>query len=376
MTTRANRVSKAKKVRVFAALCALAMVSALVAVDNVWARAPAVVPAYAVTGHIRGGNADGLFDYASIDLKARRLYLAQQGVTVLDLSNGRVTAHVVAAEMSHGVIPIGRGLVAVAISSKHSVELFDGETGAVAAEIATGTAAPNGWHDPDALLLEPKSGLLIAVNGDSGTLVLIDAKRKSVVGTIRLHGKLEFAAADGAGRVYVNEASEKKIAYVDVGRRRVIKEVALGKCEGLSGMAYDPKDHLVISVCGDDGIAKFVSASTGREIASLRVAKGADAVIFDGARHVAFFPGGDDGKLSVVAVLGAGHIKVVQTIATMPFARLGALDPVTGNVYLPTGKFGPPAPPMKRPGLPEFPGMIPGTFEFIVVGPTAMTTGR
>lgn len=348
---------------------AVAALSTIAAVGKVWAAAPVTVPHYAVIKHISGGDAAGLFDYASIDVKEHRLYLAQQGVTALDLNSGKVTARVVAADMSHGVLPIGDGEVAVALSSKHSVELFDGETGAVEGAIATGTNAPHGWSDPDALLLEPKSGLLIAVNGDSGRLVLIDTNRKSVVGTIRLHGKLEFAAADGTGRVYVNEASEGKIAYVDVARRSVIKEVPLKNCEGLSGMAYDPDDHLVISVCGDSGVAKFISASTGKQIASLRVAKGADAVIFDGARHVAFFPGGDDGQLSVVAVLGAGDIKVVQIIPTMPFARLGALDPVTGDVYLPAGKFGPPAPPMKRPGLPAFPGMIPGTFEFIVVGP-------
>lgn len=358
-----------KRFGVSVCLSAVAALSALVVVGKAWASPSVTVPRYAVIKHIGGGAAAGLFDYASIDVKGRRLYLAQQGVTALDLNSGKVTAHVVEADMSHGVIPIGGGEVAVALSSKHTVELFEGDTGAVVGNIATGSRASHGWHDPDALLLEPKSGLLIAVNGDSGRLVLIDAKRKSVVGTIRLHGKLEFAAADGEGRVYVNEASESKIAFVDVVRRRVIKEVSLKHCEGLSGMAYDRNDRLVISVCGDSGIAKFISASTGKEAASVRVAKGADAVIFDEARHVAFIPGGDDGQLSVVAVWGAGDIKVVQTIPTMPFARLGALDPVTGDVYLPAGKFGPPAPPMKRPGLPAFPGMIPGTFEFMVVGP-------
>ncbi len=352
--------------RILAALSLFGVLSVLITGGDAWAGSPAAAPTYAVIGQISGGDAEGLFDYASIDAKMRHLYLAQEGVTVLDLKDGKVRGRVVTATMSHGVIPVSGDLAAVAISSKHRIELFDGRTGVVVAKISTGTTAPGGWHDPDALLLEPRSGLLIAVNGDSGTLVLIDLNRRSVVGTIRLHGKLEFAAADGAGRVYVNEETEMKVAYVDVALRKVIKEVPLRGCEGLSGMAYDSKDNIVISVCGDSGVAKFISASTGHVIASLSVAKGDDAVLFDARRHVAFFPGGDDGELTVVRVLGPGGIKVVQTIPTMPGARLGAVDPVTGNVYLPAGKFGPL---VKRPGLPMLPSMIPGSFEFLVVGP-------
>jgi hypothetical protein len=42
-------------------------------------------------------------------------------------------------------------------------------------------------------------------------------------------------------------------------------------------------------------------------------------------------------------------------------ARLGALDPKTGNVYLPSGKLGPPVPPN------PWPTVLPGSFEFLVV---------
>lgn len=214
-----------------------------------------------------------------------------------------------------------------------------------------------------------RPGVGQAVNGDSATLALIDMLKRSVVGTIRLKGKLEFAAADGAGIVYVNEEDERKIAFVDIGLRKVVKEVALSDCEKPTGIAYDGDDYLVISVCSN-GVAKFVSAGTGAEIASLQVGGGADAVIFDEARHVAFFPSGNDGTLTVIAVQGPGKIKVSQTISTMAGSRLGAVDPATGNVYLPAAKFGPPAPPLKLPGLPQFPGMNPGTFEFLVIAPT------
>src|SRR5579872_1109749 len=95
-------------------LAAVAALSALAIVGKVWAGPSATLPRYAVIKHIGGGDAAGLFDYASIDVKARRLYLAQQGVTALDLNSGKVTARVVAADMSHGVIPIGGGEVAVA----------------------------------------------------------------------------------------------------------------------------------------------------------------------------------------------------------------------------------------------------------------------
>src|SRR5271168_4941357 len=60
---------------------------------------------YQIAASVPGGPADGVWDYATVDNAARRLYLAQDGVTVLDLDTGKVTAHFVTGKPFQGLVP-------------------------------------------------------------------------------------------------------------------------------------------------------------------------------------------------------------------------------------------------------------------------------
>ena len=209
--------------------------------------------------------------------------------------------------------------------------------------------------------------MLVAVNKDSGELALIDVKKRLLVGKIHVGGSLEAAAASGDGTVYVNVDDKGTIAVVDIPGRHVIRELALSRCVAPSGIAYDSVDDLVISVC-DNGVAKFVAPRTGREVASLEVARGADAVMYDARRKIAFIAGGDDGRLSIIHIAGRKDIRVIQTLRTQPGTRLGAIDPASGRLYLPTAKPDLGAPPLRLPGLPPIPPAASGSFQFLVVG--------
>jgi len=46
----------------------------------------------------------------------------------------------------------------------------------------------SGVHALDAMVLEPKTGLLVAFNGESGLVLLIDVKKASVAGTVSVGG--------------------------------------------------------------------------------------------------------------------------------------------------------------------------------------------
>jgi hypothetical protein len=85
--------------------------------------------------------------------------------------------------------------------------------------------------------------------------------------------------------------------------------------------------------------------------------------MFDSMRRLAFVASGEDGKLSVIAVRGSHDIALVQTLGTQIGTRSGAVDLETGLVYLPSGKLGPPKPPI------PYPTVLPGTFEFLVAAP-------
>lgn len=320
---------------------------------------------YTLSAKIPGEG--GAWDYAVVDPHDSRLYLAQNGVTALDLRSGKLTSHLVTAKMTHGLAPLGDGSIAADDAVTKTIIVFNGTTGQVLATIPTAPNNPkDGVHALDALLLEPKTGLLVAVNGESGLLILADPKRQAVVGTVEIGGKPEFAAADGEGRIYINVENHGSAAIVgvDIPTRKVITRIPLPACEDPTGLVYDHETDLLMSVC-DNGIAKFIQARNAHEVASLQVAKGADAILFDPHRRRAFVPGADSGTLSIIAVRSPTDIAVVQTLTTQRGVRLGAVDPVTGKVYLPAAHFAAPVPPS------PYPSVVPGTFQILVITPGA-----
>ncbi len=319
---------------------------------------------YAIIDRKSGPGAN--WDYAVVDPAAARFYLAQAGVTVLDLKSNRLVSKFVQGRTTHGVAALGDGRVAVDDSASKTVTIFNGITGEVSATIPTSEFNPvNGMHALDALVLEPSTGLLVAVNGESGLLVLLDVDRATVIGTVSIGGKPEFAVADGSGKLYVNLTKGKtsEIVAVDLPNRKIVAHFPLTGCEEPTGIAYDQADDLLISVC-DNGVLKFLHRKDGREAASLEVGGGADAVMFDSKRRRAFVPSAESGTLSIVAVgAGAADIKVVQTLPTQAGTRLGAVDIESGRVYLPAARFRPPVPPS------PYPSVVPDSFEILVVAP-------
>lgn len=328
---------------------------------------PADRSRFAVIGSVAATA--GLWDYAAVDPESRRLYLADTGVLAVDLATRKVTPHLVRGNLTHGLVPLGHDIVAVADGTHRDVVLFEGRTGRILKKIPTGNPPrAEDWHNPDAMVLEPRTGELIAVNGDSGTLALVDLRRTIVDGVIRVGGKLEFAATGKNGIVYVNVESRNELAVIDVPARRVLKRIPLPGCEEPTGLVYDPESNLTISACSN-GVADFLKAGTGALVAQVSIGKGCDAVLLDESRRFVYFPAGDSGTLSIVTLRGPRDVQVVQKLQTAPGVRLGAVDPATGVLYLPTVKYDLAAPRIRLPGLPPLPAPLRRTFRFLMVAP-------
>jgi hypothetical protein len=113
-------------------------------------------------------------------------------------------------------------------------------------------------------------------------------------------------------------------------------------------------------------MAKVLDAATGKEVASIPIAAGPDAVIYDAARRLAFVPCGGDGVLEVISIPDAAHVTKLQTVQTQAGSRTGTLDPASGRLYLmasqpdPAGKPGP-----GGRGVPR----LPGSYEVLVISP-------
>lgn len=300
---------------------------------------------------------DGGWDYVMIDVNARRLYLGRDpGVMALDLDTKRITEVLVAGAGVHSALPVGdTGLVVSTNGDKDTATVFEGKSGKIKATVPTGKM-------PDAAAYDTKTGLVAIMNHGGGTVTLLDPKTASAAGSIAVGGELEFAVAPGDGTIYVNRPPSHSIAVLDIASKKKLRSLKLAGCTDPSGLAYDAADDLLISVCGN-GVTKFVRAKDGEDIATLKTGKGSDGVIFDAQRRLTFVPSAAQGTLSVIGFDSDAKPTIVQTVSTQKGARLGALDPKTGKIYLPTAKMGPPVPPD------PWPSVTPGTVQMLVVGP-------
>jgi YVTN family beta-propeller protein len=310
---------------------------------------------YRVVARIAGP--DGPWDFSTVDSMHGRLFVARgNGVMAVDLKSGTVTPVFAPGARVHDVVLFGGNSKLLSTNGESdTASLIDTQSGAVEATIATGSK-------PDAAILDPSSGLIYVMNAKSGDATIIDPKAKKAIGTIAIGGALEFAAVDGAGRMYVNVEDKGEIAVVDLTKRSVVAHYKLDGCDSPSGLVYIAATHVLIAACGN-GVAKAVDARTGGELASLPIGPRPDDVLYDERRGLAFVPSGGDGKLTVIAVGDPAHIAVVDSVATQTGARIGALDSATGRIYLPAAKYTPPSTPDGRPAA------IPGTFEILVLEP-------
>ena len=300
---------------------------------------------------------DGGFDYATFDTATGRVLMTRTDfTTAVDAKTGRVSQ--LNSGAGHMAVPVPGTSLLVIPQRPDNVRIIDAATDKLVADIPAAGA-------PDGAVYDPYSKAVWVMGHDGGIATAIDPAGKKAVATVNVGGTLEFPAADGAGKVFVNVTSTPDIAVIDVNSHTVTAHYKLEGCRGASGLAYATQAKLLISSCGN-GMAKVLDAATGREVASIPIARGPDAVIYDPVRRVALIPCGGDGVLEVISVADPAHVTKLQTVMTQAGSRTGTLDPQSGRVYLmasqpdPAGKPGPGGRGIAR---------VPGTYEILVVAP-------
>lgn len=300
---------------------------------------------------------DGGFDYATFDSATGRVLMTRTDfTTVVDAKTGRVSQ--LNAGAGHMAVPVPGTSLLVIPQRPNNVRIIDEATDKLVADVP----APGA---PDGAVYDPYTKYVWEMGHDGGIATAIDPVGKKAVAQVNVGGTLEFPATDGAGKIYVNVTSTPDIAVIDAKTNMVTGHYALTGCRGASGLAYATQARLLISSCGN-GMAKFIDAASGREVASIPIARGPDAVIYDPVRRLAFIPCGGDGVLEVISVPDAEHVMKIATVPTQAGSRTGTLDAQSGRLYLmasqpdPTGKPGPGGRGIAR---------VPGTYEILVVAP-------
>jgi DNA-binding beta-propeller fold protein YncE len=295
---------------------------------------------------------DGGWDILTVDSDNHRVLISRaDGIDTVDTHTGAVTPHFVAGTRFHGVSVVPGTRLGVATEAAGTAVVFDRVTGKVTAEVKTDP-------DADATIFEPSTRTVWVMNGDSGTISIVDPVAGKATGKISLGSALEFAAIDGQGHLFVNLSDKGQLAEVDIARRALIRSVPLSGCQHPTGLAY-VNPGVLISACAN-GIAKVTRASDLKAFADIAIGPRPDGAFADEARRRAYIPSGGDGTLTVIDTSGPLPRKIA-TVPTQQGARTATVDPSTGTIYSPTAKFGPATAGGGRPPL------VPGSVELLVI---------
>jgi YVTN family beta-propeller protein len=303
---------------------------------------------------------DGGWDYLTYDPQGKRLFISRATrVQVVDPEKGTLITEIPDTAGVHGIAlaqDAGKGFTSN--GRENTVTVFDLKTLKQTAKIKL-----DGGENPDAIIYDGASKRVFAFNGRSKNASVIDASNNTVVATIPLDGKPEFAAADGKGMVYVNIEDKNEIQSIDARNAKVVGSWPLTGCEEPSGLAMDAKHRRLFAGCGNEVMA-VVNADSGKVVTTLPIGKGVDANGFDPGNELAFSSNGD-GTLTVVHQDAPDKFSVVQNAATQKGARTMALNPENHDVYLVTAEIEeqPPAEGQTRPRR----SMKPGTFTLLVM---------
>ena len=320
-----------------------------------------IEPHYAVVSTWTLGG-EGGWDYLAFDAPSKRLFLSRATrVDVVDVTSGKLTGSIAGTAGIHGVAfapALHRGFTSN--GKANTVTVFDLDSLQFIREI------PVTGRKPDAIFFDTLHDHVFTLNGASNNATVIDAGTLAVVATIALPGPPEFIAQDADGTLFVNlETDNGQISAIDTKTLAVKATWALAGCESPSGLAIDPGNHRLFSVCSNHAMAVTDSAS-GRQVAIVTIGAGPDACIYDATLKLVFSSNGEDGTLTVVRQIDKDHYTVAQTLPTQKTARTMALNPATHAIYLAGARIDESQAP--APGQHRRP-MLPGSFTILTAAP-------
>lgn len=320
--------------------------------------APAAQAADAPGYHIvdRIPMTDGWWDYASIEPVHNRLFVTRgNGVFKLDLNSGLMDQRFIPGSEGRGVISLPGGDKAIAVLAGNSSAIMfnTDDEGKVLHKFSL-------VQQSDSEVYEP-TGKEVWLMGGHGQIAIVDPAKMAQTGSIEVGGELEFSQTDGRGRVFVNDVESASVIAIDAHSRKVVGRWKMQGCEDPSGLAYVEQSDILLSVCFNN-MLKVLDARSGKELQTVTVGKGADAVIYDKTTRRVFVPSAYDGLLTVLQVNGPSDVRMIEQVPTQVGTRTGAIDTRTGTLYLPTARFGP----FNKAGDVD---PLPGTVELLVMKP-------
>ena len=333
------------------------IIATLASGSALYASSAQAAAAYRSIATIALGDPDR-WDYVVSDAPSGRVYVAHgDRLAVVDSARNTLVGDVQGvAGGTHGTaISVATGQGFTDDGRNGQVIAFDLKTLRVRRSMPAG-------RDADAIAIDPATGHVFVVEGDPGTITVVDPALDTSIATISAGEKMEYAVADGAGAIFVAGEEKSDVLKIDARRNRVIARWPTPGCASPHGLAYDAAGRRLFMGC-TNGVMMVVATDDGRIVATLRIGDGSDAVAFDARRKRVFSSNGRDGTISIYQQTTPDRYEALETLTTRVSGRTMSVDAVTGHLFVAVADTRPDPTPGNRPHV------LPGTLRLLVFAP-------
>ena len=300
-------------------------------------------PAYTLSMSTPLGTPDR-WDYVVFSSETGRVYVAHgDKVAVIDARSGYLVGQVegiaggthgsaISAATGQGFTDDGRNGLAI---------VYDLKTLKITRQIPAD-------KDADAIAFDRASGRVFVIEGDPASITVIDPKTDTVAATIRVGEKMEYAAGDGRGAVFVAGVEKRDLLKIDARTNTVGARWPTPDCASPHGLAPDVEHHRAFMGCVNS-MMMVVDTTSGALVAKLPIGRGNDAMAYDPKRKRVFSSNGLDGTVSVYQQVTPDKYEALNTLTTAVSGRTMDVDPETGRLFVAAADVDPPATPGGRP---------------------------
>lgn len=324
--------------RIFAALivaASTALTAAAPAPDGEDKVASAPAGFYRLQSAVKLPGKSPDWDYLAYDAARHHLFIARRaaGLWVFDTASNRLIRKIsnTAGAGAATLIPkLNRGFSA---NEDGSTTVFDLTTLAPIKRVKFADDADAGSYDAI-------TGQIAFVSADSRKLTFVDAQTLTIRATVALAAKkADASAADGSGRILLNERDRNMVAQIDIATAKITAEWPTTGCTQPTGLAVDTVHHRAFIGCRSNApVLDVMNTDTGQVVATLPLGRGNDGVIFDAARARVITTNGIEGNIVIFHQDDPDHYRLEQAITTRPNARTMAYDYTRGRIFSATAE--------------------------------------
>ncbi|HKW62751.1 MAG TPA: hypothetical protein VJN89_09425 [Candidatus Acidoferrum sp.] len=300
------------------------------------------------------------WDDISFDSASRRLYISHNTeIKVVEADTGKTVGNITDLKRVHGIAlapNLGKGFISDGGGDEGVV--FDIKALKVTGHIKTG-------GNPDCIIYDSASKHVFTMNGKTSDSSVIDPATDTVVATIPMGGRPEYAVADGKGMIYDNIEDKNEVVALDSRTNTIKSRWPIAPAEEATAMDMDVKHHRLF-VGGRNKLLAVIDAETGKVIQTFPIGAGVDTNIYEAGTGL-LFTATREGTLHIFHEDSPEKFSIVETVKTEFGARNAALDPKTHRLFIDTADFGPTPEPTTEQPHPQ-PTPVSGTFRLLVYG--------